>query len=367
MDHSESKGHKSGARPKETEKTTRTTTRQQATGNVKSSSGQSNKSHETTKTVTFNTNDASKSVKNLVSTPNKQEDSAGSKRELSSPFDESDLNPSKKNRIPELSQDTSLIAGSGSGELVEHHMNITSEILMEEREEIPTPTFHLADSDLQKIAAIVQMAIQGQVRDMVREIIQGTTEPLKAEVSDLKVKVEGLEKEKSELNQKIDKLIEKVNTLEVDRDTSEQYSRRNSIRISGIPVSDREDTDEIVLNLAEEINCNIKLSDIDRSHRIGKMRKDNTKDLIVKFATYRARDRFMRARTNLKNNEKFKKTFINEDLTKSRSELLFKARKMQKDDRSPVNQVWSWDGRIFVKDNTNGCHLISNEADLSQF
>ena len=128
-----------------------------------------------------------------------------------------------------------------------------------------------------------------------------------------------------------------------------------------------QDTDEIVLEMAAAIGSGISPPYIDRSHRIGNLHKDKSKDLIVKFATYRARNRFIRGRHNLKDIDKYDNVYINEDLTKQRSELLFKARKLQKDKDSHVSQAWSWDGRIFVKDVDDECQLISDERDLEQF
>ena len=106
-------------------------------------------------------------------------------------------------------------------------------------------------------------------------------------------------------------------------------SRRNSIRISGLPNAKNEDSDKLVLEIAKAIKAEISPADIDRSYRVGKERKDNTRDLLIKFTTYRARERFIRARSNLKGHEKFGDLFINENLTKRRSDLLYKARQLQ--------------------------------------
>ena len=68
-------------------------------------------------------------------------------------------------------------------------------------------------------------------------------------------------------------------------DNAEQYSRRNSLRMSGVPETATENTDTLVLDAARAINSDIDLCDIDRSHRVGRPRAGKPRDIIVKFAT----------------------------------------------------------------------------------
>lgn len=84
-------------------------------------------------------------------------------------------------------------------------------------------------------------------------------------------------------------------------DASEQYSRRNSLRISGIPETVNEDTDQVVLHVAETVGVNILPSGIDRSHRLGKSGNRQTQDILVKFTSYRARERVMKKSTQFEN------------------------------------------------------------------
>ena len=164
---------------------------------------------------------------------------------------------------------------------------------------------------------------------MVKKEVKTANQPLETEITNLQSKVSTLETDKTELTQQVNNLSKRVNMLELERDKAKQYSRRNCVRISGIPVKDKEDTDEIVLEMAAEIGSGISPPDIDLSHRIGNLHKDKPKDFIARFTTYRAHNRFIRARRNLKDIDKYDNVYINEDLTKQRSELLFKARKLQ--------------------------------------
>lgn len=366
--------HNQGARPKDqpgADKTLKPATRQQANASNKQNQNlnQSAKTPDQKKpgsssgasgaSASLPTKFDSSKAKPAV-TPNKPDESTSNKRALSSPFDDSELNPMKK-KIPENSHDSSYIVEEAIPEY---------ETMDQSTYDTSTPTFHLAETDLQKIAIIVKLAIQEEVtesmRTMVKSEIKTSCEPLESEIKTLKTKVSTLEDDKSDLVNQVEDLLNRVDKLELERDTAEQYSRRNCVRISGIPVKTNEDTDGIILDMAAAMGSAISPPDIDRSHRIGNQRKDKTKDLIVKFATYRARDRFIRRRSSLKDIGAYDNVFINEDLTKQRSELLFNARKLQKDDNSRVSQAWSWDGRIFVKDSDDECHLISKKSDLDQ-
>ena len=75
---------------------------------------------------------------------------------------------------------------------------------------------------------------------------------------------------------------ERIGRLEDKIDHLEMYSRRSSIRINGIPESDDENTDNIVLKLSESITTDIFQDNIDRSHRVGR-KGDFCRPIIVKF------------------------------------------------------------------------------------
>ena len=160
--------------------------------------------------------------------------------------------------------------------------------------------------------------------------------------------------------------------LEADNDALEQYSRRNTVRISGLPEESNEDTDGIVLKVAQELDVPMTLSDIDRSHRVGRM-DDNragggrrrSRDIIVKFATYNARQRLYIKRRDLRQTRNMNHVFINEDLTKKRSKLLYNARCLVRTKK--LKSAYASDGKIFVRDEHDRRHLIKCDIDLSEF
>ena len=143
-----------------------------------------------------------------------------------------------------------------------------------------------------------------------------------ANINELKVLLESI---KSELGNKIDVLVAKLdekdrriveletkvnaleekaayndtryNLLECRLDDSEQYSRRTSLRINGIPYNGNETSEESLQKVKGEIEkLGVKLDacEFDRAHRVGyKTDREgnpmNSRQMIVKFTTFRAR------------------------------------------------------------------------------
>ena len=97
---------------------------------------------------------------------------------------------------------------------------------------------------------------------------------------------------------------EKIAELQDRIDSLEQCSRRNNVRISGIPESTGavEDTDAVVKRVGEAIGVAVTDEMIDRSHRVGKPGKMG-RDILDKFTSYRHRYLIMKARSNPKNKD----------------------------------------------------------------
>ena len=81
----------------------------------------------------------------------------------------------------------------------------------------------------------------------------------------------GLLRKLEDKDEEIKELKSRVETLEDCIDKQEQYTRRNYVRIF---VEDEEkkgeSTDEIVINTAKKMGVDLKLNDINRSHRVGR-------------------------------------------------------------------------------------------------
>ena len=111
--------------------------------------------------------------------------------------------------------------------------------------------------------------------------------------------------------------------------------------------------------MAKALSLDLSINDIDRSHRVGKPGKP--KAIIVKFATFRARQKLYRSRVQLKTSG-YEGVFVNEDLTHFRTNLLYKARQQCK--LGKLDSCWSDNGNILVKGSDMKIHRISSEDDL---
>lgn len=139
--------------------------------------------------------------------------------------------------------------------------------------------------------------------------------------------VSGLQKKIASLTSENEALKTRVQNPEEAADKAEQYSLRNCIRVSGILKRDGEGTDKIIMDLAEVLQSDVSLAEIDRSHRVGKPKPDvkgshsGKRDIIIKFTSYRSRQKLCRKRVDAKKCG-YQGTFINVDLTRTRSHIL---------------------------------------------
>ena len=118
--------------------------------------------------------------------------------------------------------------------------------------------------------------------------------------------------------------------------------------------------------LADTIHSNLTTEEVDQAHRVGKPkdvnRKDRPRDIIVKFFSYRSRQKKKKKIMKLKSQLKHKGYKGNEDLTKVRRDIFFQARKMVKEKR--MVSAWTYDGTFFVKDLNLKVHRVESHSDL---
>ncbi|KAH3876002.1 hypothetical protein DPMN_039282 [Dreissena polymorpha] len=126
-------------------------------------------------------------------------------------------------------------------------------------------------------------------------------------------KVNDKDKANDRLEQMVKKQEEKLKKLENE---TEQYSRRNNIKIRGIQDTDAKETaidsaKKSVKFLNEKGIVNLSLSDIDIAHRLPNPLNKN-RDIIVRFVSRLTRETVMSNRRKLKSTG----VFINEHLTR---------------------------------------------------
>jgi len=104
------------------------------------------------------------------------------------------------------------------------------------------------------------------------------------------------------------------------------YIRRENILIYGAE-EDKEDNDDgekILFKIADELEIDLLVNDIQRAHRLGQKRrnKENPRPTIASFVSSKKRNEFLTNKRDLKNIEGRQHVFVCEDLTSLRYKLL---------------------------------------------
>ncbi len=148
--------------------------------------------------------------------------------------------------------------------------------------------------------------------------ISETLKPLQADIKLLKSENKALRSELAE--------------VKVKSNENEQYSRRNNVRIFGLPENVHENCYDVVLDLCGELNIDISRNELDRVHRVGRVLNrsnsytnvaDHPRPMIVKLIGHQSKLKLIKARKNLKG----KDVYIREDLTKVNHALLMFVKK----------------------------------------
>ncbi|VDI07398.1 Hypothetical predicted protein, partial [Mytilus galloprovincialis] len=162
-------------------------------------------------------------------------------------------------------------------------------------------------------------------------------------------------------NVKIDKLTASVRLNRYAIDDQNQYSRRENIRIFGIPENEGENLIDIIKDLCKAMKVTVKDSDIVICHRIGsKGQGPSSKPRIIMLRS--SRDLKVNMFTNkklLKDNPVYKSIFINEDLTSMRFKLFQFVKKIE-----TVKSVFTRDGKIHCLTKNNSKFVIESPDDL---
>ncbi|CAH1245928.1 Hypp5357 [Branchiostoma lanceolatum] len=168
----------------------------------------------------------------------------------------------------------------------------------------------------------------------------------------------------------IKNLQEKIESLEARQFHSEQYSRKNCLRVWGFP--DNYDQRELPAKFAdfaqEYLHVKIMPGEIDNIHYLGA--KGSRRHIIVKFSTFLAKRKVYEARKALKGKKNGAGSFISvrPDLSPASRALFHHAKQLVSNgtDNKPLSAVWvTIEGRIWA---TRGDRrvLLTSRQDLEQ-
>ena len=226
------------------------------------------------------------------------------------------------------------------------------------------PQLTLSEDNMLFIASKMEDAFQSRLESIITSVCSRMVpEIVKGVNSKLEDRVAALEAENRMLK-------DRVTALEQNQDAADQYSRRNSLRVSGVKEVPGENTDNIILDMARALGADLTLSEIDRSHRVGPktstsgLTSSRPRDIIVKFDTYRSRQKLYSNRTKARKCG-YPNHYINEDLTRRRSDLLYRCRSLK--NKGLIRDVWTSDGRVLVKDNRDNVRVMNNVVDIQRY
>ena len=110
----------------------------------------------------------------------------------------------------------------------------------------PKVSITLRECDIKQISDVLKNTFKDDLREeltkTVKDIVAGVLSGLSEQIKSLTEENENIRKENTDMKARVDR-------LETATEVAEQYSRRNCIRISGIPEDDSEDTDDTVFGL----------------------------------------------------------------------------------------------------------------------
>ena len=181
-----------------------------------------------------------------------------------------------------------------------------------------------------------------QINGLEQKLIKKITE-LEAKIADQQLQIDNQKDKLAEQDKRITNLESisemrkaTIETLKLKSDDNESYSRRESVRIHGIAVSENESNSDI-LKIVEKCTTSLGLtynaSEIARAHRIGKptLSKDgktNLQSIIVKYKHFDAKKRLFNARPRGKREQRSadKQFSVSVDLTQRKYKLLEEVR-----------------------------------------
>lgn len=189
---------------------------------------------------------------NVTSTPITV--TSSKKRELQSPEDLSEL---KKNRVASNSEPAS--------ESDISDLSIMSNTAEKEASETASQSvIRLDNANMETIAELLKVSFQPQLAEMVGTIVNGVLEGLQTTVAALQSTVAALQGEIRQMRVENNEMKSKIVTLETKADAAEQYSRRNCLRVAGVPEptgGQTENTDEYVIKLTHDLGINVERSE----------------------------------------------------------------------------------------------------------
>ena len=168
-----------------------------------------------------------------------------------------------------------------------------------------------------------------------------------------------------EAERKITALKDEITAIKkqahLESDQKEQYSRREIIRITGVPQTPGENTNVIVSRIAARMGIEVTPNDISVSHRSGRRNGSTPRPILCKFVRREKKHEIIankRQAGGIKRDDAGNpvKIFIDEDLTAMRARICKKLR----EDKTPHH---TRDGKVFISSGESEFKVYDTPAD----
>ena len=152
--------------------------------------------------------------------------------------------------------------------------------------------------------------------------------------------VDTLKTENVKLRESTDRHDDHFMNVQTRSVEQEQYSRKNNIRIVGVPEQTSEKCREVLTYLLnKKLKLKLETADVGATHRLP-ANGDRVRPIIVGFLDSDLKQAVMKKRKALKGS----KIVIQEDLCLDMQRLLNRMK-----NNSSVKDAWAWNGKIFAK------------------
>ena len=152
--------------------------------------------------------------------------------------------------------------------------------------------------------------------------------------------VDTLKTENVKLRESIDRHDDHFMDVQARLVEQEQYSRKNNIRIIGVPEQTNEKCREVVASLLnKKLKLRVETAAVGAAHRLP-AKGDRVRPIIVRFLDSDLKQAVMEKRKALKGS----KIVIQEDLCLDMQRLLNRMK-----NNPSVKDAWAWNGKIFAK------------------
>ena len=227
---------------------------------------------------------------------------------------------------------------------------------------ITTLATEVFNKQKEAIKAEVDEEVEARLYDQSEEFEQ-LVDQLKDDLKTLKEENQSLKEENTKLKRRTDRLQfeisnkdSKIRELKMSTDAIEQLYARD-LQIVGIPEIPTEQSigDNIqsemkfvVKLVREKMNINLKPTDIENIHRMGKRKSDKTRDLVIRFKKTTTRNLIYNNRKKTAAHSDPKKNiYVNDKLTEYRRDLLYAARQLVK--HKKILAAWSQQGNVLIR------------------